>query len=199
MALLNKTLSVPTTAPIRRTQSQGAMNSPQAIVEDEISRYMRVEVSVCEYEDVHCWWGSSQQTLEFPCLSQVAGALFGMKPGSGGLECDIGSMGDVIGRRRGSLGPGMVEASMMIKLNKDRIVRDPLMVEEYRNTWKGFVPKRPDDPADYYDDPEEEEDADDVDNSSSDSNVDLDSDRIDRGSNRNVDVMELLDISEDED
>jgi hypothetical protein len=73
-----------------------------------------------------------------------------LKPGSGGLECDIGSMGDVIGRRRGSLGPGMVEASMMIKLNKDRIVRDPMLVKEYRTSWQAFIPKRPDDPADYY-------------------------------------------------
>jgi hypothetical protein len=71
-------------------------------------------------------------------------------------------MGDAIGRRRGSLGPGMVEASMMIKLNKDRIVRDPMMVKEYRNSWKAFVPKRPDDPADYYvDDEYEGENADD--------------------------------------
>jgi hypothetical protein len=59
-------------------------------------------------------------------------------------------MGDVIGRRRGSLGPGMVEASMMIKLNKDRIVRDPMLVKEYRTSWQAFIPKRPDDPADYY-------------------------------------------------
>ena len=54
----------------------------------------------------------------------------------------------------------MVEASMMIKLNKDRIVRDPMMVKEYRTSWKAFIPKRPDDPADYYmhDEPEEETD-----------------------------------------
>ncbi len=59
-------------------------------------------------------------------------------------------MGDVIGRRRSSLRPGMVEASMMIKLNKDRIVRDPMLVKEYRTSWQAFIPKRPDDPADYY-------------------------------------------------
>jgi hypothetical protein len=70
----------------------------------------------------------------------------------------------VISRRRGSLNPGMVEASMMIKLNKDFIVRDPTLVEEHRQTWKDFIPKRPDDPADYYDVPEEE-DADDDDGS----------------------------------
>ncbi len=52
----------------------------------------------------------------------------------------------------------MVEASMMIKLNKDRIVRDPMMVKEFRSSWKTFIPKRPDDPADYYmnDQPEDE-------------------------------------------
>jgi hypothetical protein len=43
----------------------------------------------------------------------------------------------------------IIEAPMMIKLNKDRIVRYPMMVKEYRTSWKAFVPKRPDDPADY--------------------------------------------------
>jgi hypothetical protein len=47
---------------------------------------------------------------------------------------------------------------MMIKQNKDRIVRDPtLLVDEHKKTWRDFIPKRPDDPADYYDEPEEEE------------------------------------------
>jgi hypothetical protein len=109
-------------------------------MEDRIARCTRLVV-----DGLH-----EKQIQDFPCLSQVASALFGMKPGSGGLECDIGSMGDVIGRRRGSLGPGIVEASMMIKLNKDRIVRDVMMVKEYPTSWKAFIPKRPDDPADYY-------------------------------------------------
>ena len=69
-------------------------------------------------------------------------------------------MGGVIGRRRGSpLGPGIVEASMMIKLNKDTSsVRDRMMVKDYRTSWKAFIPRRPDDPADYYmnDEPEDE-------------------------------------------
>jgi hypothetical protein len=50
----------------------------------------------------------------------------------------------------------MVEASTMIKLNKDRIVRDPTLEDEDEKTWRDFIRKRPDDPADYYDEPEEE-------------------------------------------
>ena len=61
----------------------------------------------------------------------------------------------------------MVEASMMIKLNKDRIVRDPTLVEELPKTWKDFIPKRPTDPADYYGEPEQE-DADDGDGNTND-------------------------------
>jgi hypothetical protein len=74
-----------------------------------------------------------------------------MKPGSGGLECDIGGMDDIIGRRRGSLGAGMVEASMAIRLNKDMIERDPTKVAAYKKDWKTFIPTRPDYPADYFD------------------------------------------------
>jgi hypothetical protein len=62
-----------------------------------------------------------------------------------------------ISQRRGLLGPGMIEASMMIKLNKDRIIWDPALVEEHRKTWKALIPKRLDSPADYYDEPEEED------------------------------------------
>jgi hypothetical protein len=51
----------------------------------------------------------------------------------------------------------------------DRIVRDPLLVDEHQKTWRDFIPKRPDDPADCYDELEEEEaeekDADDDDGS----------------------------------
>jgi hypothetical protein len=79
--------------------------------------------------------------LDFPCLSQVTSALFGMKPGSGGLECDIGSIVNVICRRRHSLGPGMDEACMIIKLNKDRIVRGPDKVMDLRKTGKASIPK----------------------------------------------------------
>jgi hypothetical protein len=42
----------------------------------------------------------------------------------------------------------MVEACMMIKLNKDRIVRGPDKVMDLLKTWKAFIPKRPDDPTD---------------------------------------------------
>jgi hypothetical protein len=163
MSQLNETFGMPT-SPLPQSQSGVAINSPQAMAEDEISRYMQVPRSACVYSNAHQWWGNPAQIKAFPCLSQVASALFGMKPGSGGLECDIGGMSDVISRRRGSLGPGMVEASMMIKLNKDRIVRDPTLVEELPKTWKDFIPKRPTDPADYYSEPEQEDADDEEDN-----------------------------------
>jgi hypothetical protein len=42
----------------------------------------------------------------------------------------------------------MVEASMMIKLNKDSgIVWDPTLVEEHKNMRKRFDSKGPDDPS----------------------------------------------------
>jgi hypothetical protein len=66
-------------------------------------------------------------------------------------------MGDVISRRRGSLGTGMVEAIMMIRLNKGMIVRDVTHVESLPNSWKEYIPDRPDYPTDYFDESEEEE------------------------------------------
>jgi hypothetical protein len=63
--------------------------------------------------------GKKEQCLDFPCLTQVAGALFGMKPFSGGLECDIGGVQDVVTPCYGILHLGLVEASMMVNLNKD--------------------------------------------------------------------------------
>jgi hypothetical protein len=52
---------------------------------------------------------------------------------------------------------------------RDRIVLDPLLVDEHQKTWRDFIPRRPDDPADYYAELEEkeaeEEDADDDDGS----------------------------------
>jgi hypothetical protein len=143
--MLAQTLGRPTAPTRQATQAGVTIDSPQAIVDDEIDRYTEeVDNAACTYDNVHEWWDHSKQIHDFPCLSQVASALFGMKPGAGGLECDIGSMGDVIGRRRSSLGPGIVEASMMIKLNKDRIVReDPMMVKEYRTSWKAkrYIPR----------------------------------------------------------
>ena len=126
--------------------------SLEAVADAEVERYLTIidTRAECNYTNFHEWWALPPQKKAFPCLSQVAGALCGAKAGSGGLECDIGGMGDVISRRRGSLGPGMVEAAMMLKLNKDILVRNPERVNNLgARGWKASIPRRPDYPSDY--------------------------------------------------
>ena len=126
--------------------------TPDAIVEDEIARYMKLKVEddeYCSYSRVPEWWAQPQQTRAFPCLSQVAASLFAMKPGSGGLECDIGGVGDVVGLKRSSLDQGMVEATMMLKLNKDLTVVNPILVPNLGARWKDAIPGRLPHPEDY--------------------------------------------------
>ena len=139
--------------------SSSTQRTPKIIVEDEIERYKQVAKSVCTSDTVNEWWGKPAQVLSFPCLSQVAGALFGMKPGSGGLECDIGSFGDVISRRRGSLNTGMVEASLMLKLNGDLLSYDTTKVVNLGKEWRNSIPTRAEYPRNYHGD-ESEDDAD---------------------------------------
>jgi hypothetical protein len=51
----------------------------------------------------------------------------------------------------------MVEAIMMIRLNKGLIVRDTREVKSMPKSWKASIPTRPDYPSDYFDESEEEE------------------------------------------
>ena len=81
----------------------------------------------------------------------MAGQLFGCKPGSGGLECDIGGIPDIVSARRGSLGPGMVEVAMFLKLNKKDAIRDPRKVPSLGRLWQGSIPGRPEYPPAYFD------------------------------------------------
>jgi hypothetical protein len=94
MSLLAQTLGRPTAPNASWCQS----THRKQLWTMRFDRYMKVEHSACTYHNVHEWRGHSKQISDFPFVSQVASALFGMKPGSGGLECDIGSMDDVIGR-----------------------------------------------------------------------------------------------------
>jgi hypothetical protein len=60
-----------------------------------------------------------------PSLSQVAGALLACKPSISGLECDFGSIKDVISPKRAFISQVFVEIEMMLKLNKSLIESDP--------------------------------------------------------------------------
>ena len=79
-----------------------------------------------------------------PCLAEVAAALLASKPGSGGLECDFGSLNDIITPKRSSLGGGFAKASIMLKLNKHLMPYDPEKLILLDNSgWNNHIPKHP--------------------------------------------------------
>jgi hypothetical protein len=79
-----------------------------------------------------------------PCLVEVA-ALLASKLGSDGLECDFGSLNDImITPKRSSLGGEWTEASMMLKLNKHLMLYNPKKLMLLDNSyWENHIPKRP--------------------------------------------------------
>ena len=73
-------------------------------------------------------------------------------------ECDIGGVGELIGTRRGSLGVGMVEAGMFLKLTKEERIVDTTQVPALSNSgWKSKIPQRINYPNDYFEDEGTEE------------------------------------------
>ena len=79
-----------------------------------------------------------------PCLVEAVAALLASKQGSSGLECDYGSLNDIITPKRSSLGGGFAEASMMLKLNKHLMPYDPqnlILLDD--SNWEIHIPKCP--------------------------------------------------------
>ena len=120
-----------------------AMRDPAKIVQKEIKDYFSIARSQYPVSgELIQWWHTQRMTM--PCLSQVASALLACKAGSGGLECDFGSLGDILCPKRSSLGSGYVEATMMLKLNKDMVSSNPVKVILLDNEdWVNHVPTRP--------------------------------------------------------
>lgn len=89
------------------------------------------------------WWADKAQTQRMPCLAQTALALLACKPSSGGLECDLGSMSDVLAPKRSSLRAGLTEVNLFLKINKHLMPTDPKDVCKLDKAWESHVPRRP--------------------------------------------------------
>ena len=78
-----------------------------------------------------------------PYLVEVAAALLASKLGSGGLECDLGNVNDIITSKRPSLGGGFAKVSMMLKWNKHLMPYDlekQILLDN--SDWENHIPKR---------------------------------------------------------
>jgi hypothetical protein len=92
-----------------------------------------------------CKWWARQTNM--PCLMQAALAIMANKPSSGGLECDLGSLLDILAPKRSSLRAGLVEINMFLKINKHLIPMNPtkvvLLDKKMNLSWENNIPKRP--------------------------------------------------------
>jgi hypothetical protein len=78
-----------------------------------------------------------------PSLAEATAALLASKPGSSGLECDFGSLNDIIIPKRSSLGGGFAKVSMMLKWNKHLMPYDlekQILLDN--SDWENHIPKR---------------------------------------------------------
>ncbi len=92
-----------------------------------------------------CKWWACQTSM--PCLMQAALAILANKPSSGGLECDLGNLSNIMAPKQSSLRAGLVEMNMFLKINKHLIPTNPtevvLLDKKMNFSWENNIPKRP--------------------------------------------------------
>ncbi len=88
------------------------------------------------------WW--ARQT-SMPCLMQAALVILVNKPSSGGLECDLGGLSDVLVPKQLSLRASLVKINMFLKINKHFIPTNPAEVAslDKKMNWENNIPKWP--------------------------------------------------------
>jgi hypothetical protein len=142
------------------TRSQGSeiittttRKTPKEKADDEISRYDTMVVGINDNalkalpsfraESIPLWWADERVRAKFRALSRAALGFHGMLAGSGGLECDIGALGDIVGRKRASTSlMGMVEAQFLTRINKNLIPKDTTKIPALSSNWVDKIPKR---------------------------------------------------------
>ncbi|CAK9877212.1 unnamed protein product [Sphagnum jensenii] len=90
-----------------------------------------------------CKWWARQTSM--PCLMHAVLTILANKPSSGGLECDLGSLSNVLAPKRSSLRAGLVEINMFLKINKHLIWMNSAEVAllDKKMNWENNIPKRP--------------------------------------------------------
>ncbi|BFI24909.1 hypothetical protein MPTK2_1g90230P [Marchantia polymorpha subsp. ruderalis] len=141
MNLLASALKLP--AGSSSNSSSSAPTTAAQIVADEIY----VLQSITDQDDWPepadlCQW-YAQKHNQMSCISQVALAVLANKSSSGGLECDLGCMTDVIAPKRSAMRTGMVEINMFIKINKKLMKTNPADVVLLDKKWQDRIPRRP--------------------------------------------------------
>jgi hypothetical protein len=82
---------------------------------------------------------------------RVALAVFGLLPGSGALECNIGAFKDVIPAKRSRLEPGAVEMHLVFAKKRDLAELDPAKLGALpKKGWQRLFPTRPFSPVGYH-------------------------------------------------
>jgi hypothetical protein len=120
------------------------MAAQMVIVEVQILKGIGAETNIelwPESAELCKWW--ARQT-SMPCLMQAVLAILANKPSSGGLECDLGSLSDVLAPKRSLLRAGLVEINMFLKINKHLISTNPAKVAslDKKMNWENNIPKR---------------------------------------------------------
>ena len=125
---------------ITQESTQDTSFGPEVIARKEIHNYKYAVFSESDIKketfELAEWWNKAEQKKEHKYLSVVTCDFLGTKPGSSGLECDIGSVSDVVYSEIGSIKPGMIKVGLFLKLNRKEMIMDWIKIECLGKSWE---------------------------------------------------------------